>query len=193
MQQNPALKSRSKSLAAVRSGARPLPGRDRSVDQGKQGMRLRLAHVAPERGDLRASPPELGHQVRPLVGELFARDWDQRNRVRARTNLAAVEGVAAGIRLVDDSLEEAGHRALGRGLVAKPIQLGMLSVALGRAGQHSLCEECLPPARGQRLPIKVPGMHRPDSHEHNVSQWAAVPGPLDRSFCAERNEQDHVD
>jgi hypothetical protein len=60
---------------------------------------------------------------------------------------------------------------------AKSLQLGVMTITLGRASKHSTREESLSPKRDQTLGVKVLGMECPETHRAalNAAERAAVP------------------
>jgi hypothetical protein len=158
----------SEAVVLVRLGGWSFPRGDGPLDHGEQRVRLRYCESSPARGELRASPRKLGHEVRPLVGQLAGSHGNQLDCFCRNEDLCAVEVISPGLRLIDHAAQKGADRGTWRRTRAKPFQLRVLAITPGRPCQYRLRQECFPPARGQRLPVEVLRMHGPKSHGHNT-------------------------
>lgn len=126
-------------------------------------MALHLRRAQPLAVQWPAAPSELLHQMAPLERKLLARHRNGPHPAR-RADLAAIERVAATIRL---GVYLRPIRIDGRsrkGVRAKPLELRMVPVAAGFAAQECLCEQRFAPKRDESLGIEVAWMQAPEPH-----------------------------
>ena len=82
----------------------------------------------------------------------------------ACTNQRAVEGVAAGIRLIRQPGQVGGNRLQRLRMRAKTNQLRVVRVPASQTPQHLLRQQGFTPAGDQGAPIEQAGVKGPNAH-----------------------------
>jgi hypothetical protein len=112
---------------------------------------------------LTTPPREFPHEVLPLVGNLPVGDRNPGNCAH-RANLAAVEGIAAPVRLGMNLGEVSIDGQTRRRLGAEAPQLWMMAISLRSPAQNGLRKQAFAPKGDQTLWIKVTGVKGPEAH-----------------------------
>jgi hypothetical protein len=98
------------------------------------------------------------------VADLPGGHGKRRQGRRRRADLAPIEAIAAGVRLVADGAEigvDEGERAPAS---VEPFELGVMPVAAGLPGEHGAGEEAFAPEGDESAGVEVSGMEGPESH-----------------------------
>ena len=107
---------------------------------------------------------ELGGAVLRFEPELAGGHRDGCRMGDGAVDTGAVEAAATAVGLVGHRVEVSRNRGLRGGVLPKAVELGVVPVAAGLASQYLAGEECVTPDGEERLPVKHPGVERPEAH-----------------------------
>src|SRR5262245_28277630 len=136
-------------------------------------MTIGLTHAAPFSKCLRASCRQLSHQVTPLVLELTVSHGNRPDTAHA-ADLARIECIAAGHRLIVHGAEIGRNRGARLAVRAESMELGMGPVAFRPPAEHGSCQQRLAPQGDETLRIEVARMDRPEPHAQSWSFFESV-------------------
>src|SRR5690606_35473654 len=123
---------------------RPLPRCHRPRLDAKQRVARRVAYLAQPGQHAGASSRELSLQMRPFECDLARTDRYGLNRPN-RTDLGAVESIAAPRGLSVDCSQIRGDREARMGMRLEAIELRMAQITARLAAKHGPSEQCLAP------------------------------------------------
>lgn len=132
---------------------RSLPHRGRALNDREEGMLKRYC-AALVREALGRTSLELGQQMLPLGLQLAVGHFEPDGRRMPHRDSGGVEMIPTSPGLLFEPAQVQGDGVERAVACPEPIELRMVTVALGAPAQHRLRQQRLTPAGDQRLPIE---------------------------------------
>lgn len=139
-------------------------------------MGQRSPAARPGRERFGGAAAELGGEVLRFEPKLASGHRDGRGVADGAGDPSAVEAVAAAVGLVGDRVEVCRDRGFGDGVFPETVELGVVSIAPGLAGQDLAGEERFAPDGEEPLPVEHLRMERPEAHGVILEDGAGTRG-----------------